>query len=428
MAFYVVETIEQLNALHEKHYDRIFIEPIYFNNRTHPSLNDISLLYLKPLDISDKGYMLCLNHNESLSLPPSIVKDVLSKYKEVYVRDRKSLIYFYPYSNIIDISFNAPEFPDPKSGVYDYFYHKHGDVANINTAIPLVKHYEKCELIYNKINKYCIKPHNNTFNNRLINVFFAIERNGVKIDKSVFNRFYELNNDIHSLKEDTLYTHYNLYTTTGRPANSFNGINFGALIKDNGCRASFTANNDYLVEIDINSYHPTLAAQLIDFDLKDETPYQYFSREASIDISEAKILMFRQLYGGIYKEYQHIEYFKLIQEYQNKLWETFNKDGSIKCPISERMLYNTLPDMNAPKLFNYLLQNMETSTNVLILWDVIKLLKGKQTKIVLTTYDSFLFDYHKKDNILEELKQIFTKHKLKTKLTHGINYDEMSLI
>ena len=48
--------------------------------------------------------------------------------------------------------------------------------------------------------------------------------------------------------------------------------------------------------------------------------------------------------------------------------------------------------MNPQKLFNYVLQNLETSTNVLILWDIFCLLKGKKTKLVLYTYDSFLLD------------------------------------
>ena len=48
--------------------------------------------------------------------------------------------------------------------------------------------------------------------------------------------------------------------------------------------------------------------------------------------------------------------------------------------------------MNPQKLFNYILQNLETSTNVLILWDILCILRGYKTKLVLYTYDSFLLD------------------------------------
>ena len=52
-------------------------------------------------------------------------------------------------------------------------------------------------------------------------------------------------------------------------------------------------------------------------------------------------------------------------------------------------------DMKPQKLFNYVLQNLETSTNVLILWEILKLLRGKKTRLVLYTYDAFLFDLDK---------------------------------
>jgi hypothetical protein len=243
--------------------------------------------------------------------------------------------------------------------------------------------------------------------------------------KDVFDQFFKPNNELFSIQDNTIYTQYNLYTTTGRPSNSFNGINFAALKKDDGCREAFIPENDCFIEIDINAYHPTLAAHLVDYDFGDETPYQYFAKEAGIEIDEAKILMFRQLYGGIYKEYQHIEYFQLIQKHTDKLWNEFKTNGFIECPISGHKLTNSIKEMNPQKLFNYTLQNLETSTNVLILWDIMMLLKGKVSKIVLYTYDSILIDYCEDDDILEEIQQAFTKYNLRTKTTKGHNYGNM---
>jgi hypothetical protein len=259
-------------------------------------------------------------------------------------------------------------------------------------------------------------------------VFFSIERNGIKTNQDVFNKFFESNNDTFSIHDNTIHTQYNLHTTTGRPSNSFNGINFAALKKEDGCREAFIPENDYFVEIDISAYHPTLAAQLVGYSFEDETPYQYFAREANIEIDEAKILMFRQLYGGIYKEYQHIPYFQLIQKHVDKLWEMFQTDGFIECPISDHKLTKEIKDLNPQKLFNYTLQNLETSTNVLILWDIVKVLKSKPTKIVLYTYDAILIDYNEEDNTLEQINQVFKKYNLKTKMTKCSNYGTMSTI
>jgi hypothetical protein len=69
---------------------------------------------------------------------------------------------------------------------------------------------------------------------------------------------------------------------------------------------------------------------------------------------------------------------------------------------------------------------LETSNNVIILWDIIKLLKGKSTKIVLYTYDSILLDYKTADNTLEDIKNVFKKYKLKIKTTTGKNYGDMA--
>jgi hypothetical protein len=79
--------------------------------------------------------------------------------------------------------------------------------------------------------------------------------------------------------------------------------------------------------------------------------------------------------------------------------------------------------MNPQKLLNYVLQNLETSQNILILWDMCKILRKKNTKLVLYVYDSFLFDVDKTEkNILYEILDIFSKYKLNVKIKKGINY------
>ena len=42
---------------------------------------------------------------------------------------------------------------------------------------------------------------------------------------------------------------------------------------------------------------------------------------------------------------------------------------------------------------------IETENNMKVLDDLLPVLKGKKTKIVLYSYDSFLFDFHKEDGI-----------------------------
>ena len=83
-----------------------------------------------------------------------------------------------------------------------------------------------------------------------------------------------------------------------------------------------------------------------------------------------------------------------------------------------------MDNMNPQKLLNYVLQNLETANNVLILWDIFKVLRGKNTKLVLYVYDSFLFDVDESEtDMLEKINNIFKEFKLNTKSKKGKNYN-----
>ena len=250
-------------------------------------------------------------------------------------------------------------------------------------------------------------------------VFNAIERNGLQVDPDLFKKYF--NQDL----GDKVYTQYNYRTTTTRPSNRFGGINFAALNKENGTRKTFIPKNDKLVEIDISAYHPTLASSLIHYSFDDRDIHASFAKMYGVDYKKSKELTFKQLYGGVFDQYKHLEFFQKIQSFIDELWNNFQTKGFIECPISKyKFEKEKLEDMRPQKLFNYLLQNLETSKNVIILWDIIKILKNKQTKLVLYTYDAFLLDFKiDEKNILKQILNVFEKHKLKTKITHGISYD-----
>lgn len=81
--------------------------------------------------------------------------------------------------------------------------------------------------------------------------------------------------------------------------------------------------------------------------------------------------------------------------------------------------------MNSQKLFNYVIQNLETSRNVVILKKVLGFLKDKKTKAVLYTYDAILFDYSKEDGkeTLMELENLLSEtNKYPVKMKYGKDY------
>jgi hypothetical protein len=57
MAFYLVETLDQLKTFYNMGYKQAFVEVIPYNDNLHPMLNKTSLVYIKPLDEKgEKGY------------------------------------------------------------------------------------------------------------------------------------------------------------------------------------------------------------------------------------------------------------------------------------------------------------------------------------------------------------------------------------
>ena len=152
--------------------------------------------------------------------------------------------------------------------------------------------------------------------------------------------------------------------------------------------------------------------------------YKTFAELYKVDYKKAKELTFKQLYGGVFKEYKELEFFKKIEEYVSGMWHLFDVQGYIECPVS-RFVYTKegLDNMNPQKLFNYLLQNMETSTNTLILWDIFCILRGNKTQIVLYTYDSILIDYKEgEEEVLGNIRKVFEKYKLNIKEIEGYDY------
>jgi hypothetical protein len=423
--FWIIENKEQLETFYLNEYKEVFVEIIPFHNNIHPVLNDVSLIYIRPLT-DTKGYIICVDHSETLSVGETYIKRLLQQLDTIYVRDKKSFLYYFQLNKVIDVS-SIKHVETPKLPIFDLFYRQQPNKVDINRIIPIVKHYEVCENIYNQLEQVLKspKPEYLKFYNKGALAFFGIEKNGVKVDLNKFYKFYEPNNELYSISGNTIYTQYNLNTTTRRPSNSFNGVNFAALNKDNSSRASLISSNNEFIEIDISAYHPTLAGHLINYTFDNPDIHSEFAKMYGVSYAEAKELTFKQLYGGIFKEYQHLEFFQKIQSYIDKQWKLFNEQGYIEAPISKyRFEKDKLDKMNPQKLFNYILQNMETSVNIQILLKIHKILLGKYSKIVLYTYDSFLIDWDEdEEDELEQIKDIFKEMNLSIKINRGKNYD-----
>jgi len=420
MSFYLIETNEQLKNFHLGGYEDIFIEIIPYSYKEHPSQNEISLIYIRPWQ-APKGYIVAISHSESLVCDISHVSRVILGIKTVYVKDRKEFLNYFPLPNVIDLTMDFPDFKIEYTKAHKWLSQKYPDKKDINRIIPIVKHYEYCEKLFDLLQSQKNKEFNGFLNNTASIVFSAIERNGIKVDKEKFEKSF------HPIDSDYVYTQYNFKTVTTRPSNSFKGVNYAALNKKNKDRECFIPRNDTFIELDISGYHPTLLGKLINYKFDNGGVHESFAKMYGTNYEQAKKITFKQMYGEIFEEYKDLEFFKGMTKFIDELWDKFQTEGYIECPISKHRFYrDKLDNMNPQKLLSYHLQRLETSLNVLMLWDILKLMVGKKSVLVLYVYDSILIDYNESEKeLLEDIKNVFTKNKLKIKTTRGLSYGEM---
>ena len=419
--YWLVEDEEQLNVLINSSYKKAFIEVIPFNDTIHPVQNHVSLVYIRPIEAS-KGFMVCITHSECLNALNTRIIDLLNKFETLYCRDKKEILHYFPIKTLYDVTPPPHTYIRPTTQTHDLYYRQHKDNPELNLIIPIVKHYELCETIFRdlkaNINREKTK-YDEFFNSKVSVVFNAIERSGIRIHNETFEKYF------HPVEGEYVNTQFNLKTTTTRPSNKFKNVNYAALNKENGCRKSFIPRNNRFVEIDISAYHPSLSARLIDYDFAGVDIHAHFASLYGVDYKKSKELTFKQLYGGVFENYKDLEFFQKIEKYVGELWSKFQSDGFVECKVSGyRYEKENLDNMNPQKLFNYILQNMETSVNVLVLWDIFRILRGYKTKLVLYTYDSFLFDFDEgEEDVLWKIREVFIKYQLNIKEIEGYDYN-----
>ena len=357
-----------------------------------------------------------------MQVPTSKVLDWLKTINTIYTLDRKAFNYFYHGTNTNTL----PGIKHKTSQAINYFSRRHYNDPDLGNIIPVVKHYEDCEKIAEELLKEIPTYTSDEFRKEAEDIFWNIERNGLKITDSIED-YFKIERPFLSLYNNYILTQYNLKNITGRPSNNFNSINFAALTKDNGCRSVFIPRNEVFMEIDLVAYHPTLISKLVNYQSPTGDIYEDFGQVYGMDRKEAKGLVFKQLYGNVFDEYRDFEFFKLTTAYIEKTWNKYQTQGYVEGVYGKYTFkQEELLNMNPQKLFNYLIQNYETVNNIMLLKDIFKILEGRKSKIVLYTYDAILLDLSKEDkDAIRKIVNIFKEEGLRITMNVGNNYNAL---
>ena len=415
----IIENKKQLKEFIKsyKSEDSIII-PIPCDNNKHSAKTKLSLLYVQLL--SGNEFILPFNHSETMNIELPNLETNTKKY----TYDRKDLNNFITLDNVIDVNLmnymntgHPLDLEQTDTNAHNFLNMRYYKKENINTIIPVLKHLEKCrkisQLLKDTIEKYN-QYVNMSYNNEVLDNLTYIESNGLQTTTEL------------------VYSEYNVYTSTGRPSNRFGGTNFAALNKSDGSRKPYISRfkNGVLVEMDYDAYHLRLIADKVNYDFPDGSVHEHMSKLYNVDYEEAKRLSFQYLYGHLPQEViQMNPYFSKVYDYIRDLWKEYNSKEFIVSDIYNRRIYKkNLSDMNANKLFNYTIQLMETESNMRVLTKLIPKIKDDKSKLILYSYDSFLFDFNMEDGLdyLKKVKEILEQDsKFPVKVSWGLNYHEM---
>ena len=416
----IIEKNNQLdNFLLKNDSQDCFIIPILSDVNLHPLQNSLCAIYIKIVGGEER--MLCFNHGETLKLNSKKLLD-LDKLGRKFVRDKKQLNHIVKLDDVVDVNLqyymnkNEPlEWEELSTNTHDYFHRVMWKMKNTNRIIPILKHLELCREQVRMLEKYYELPIHEDYNNEIIDNLSFVEGSGLRRG------------------DDMVFSEYNLYTSTGRPSNRFGGINFAALNKKDESRKPYKSRfqDGILVEFDYDAYHLRLIGHILDYKFPKGSVHEHMSEfYGDVDYETSKSTSFQYLYGRIPQQVIDTNpFFSRVNKYINEIWGEFNRGDFIKSNIYNKRIYKkNLQAMNRNKLFNYMIQLLETENNMKVMTQLIPFLKDKQSKLILYSYDSFLFDFKLTDGLdfLKSVKQILEQDGVfPTKSSKGLNYHEM---
>lgn len=447
----MIETREDYRNFLEKNYkDDLFLHIVLCDDVVHPVKSSPCVVFVQNFR-TDELFCVAFDHQDSPSVValPEFIDDISKFDGRFFVLDKKSFIQQIPIKKVLDVNLGLHLKNDKILNLVDFETTAHRFIRQnyytypvLNKVVPLVKHQEMVSNLYLKIkNIYKSLIFNEKYflsiNGPIIETLADVEKNGIFVDREKFKKHFEI--DVG--ERNSVFSQYNIYTSTGRPSNRFGGVNYAALQKDDGSRECFVsrfADEGTMVLIDYSAFHPRIICELTNFKLGlDVDFYRYIAKLCfkkqivdEQDVSDAKALTFRQLYGGVEEEYSHVQFFYNLKGFIDSHWKEYQEQGYTTTPIFGRKI-SEVSEAKPNKLFNYILQATETEIAVPILGKVNNFLYSKLSKPIIYTYDSILFDVHidELDTIKKDVVEIMMDgNRFPIKCYVGKSYAHLSQI
>jgi hypothetical protein len=380
----------------------------------------------------DELYVLPTQHADSLTIKVSDVKSILNTNGKKWVFQKKKILHSLHISvNLYDVDSEyfirtgeVIDYETPLNPLLSTLTHK-GYRDDLIQSIPLMKIVEVIEPQFLKY--YSNNSDSNTYqwyNETFIPTLSEMEGYGIRVDgKKFVDRWNQATK--HLTDDNLVYTEYNPFTVTGRPSNRHGGVNYAALNKTDGSRECFVSDGIFL-QMDYNAYHPRLIGKLIKFNMPDGNVHEWLAEQYGCDVNEGKGITFQLLYGGIDATFRQIPYLNAVADYIDELWIETQKWGYLQTKY-RRIPLSWIEGANPQKVFNYLLQALETEMNIDKMRKILDYIRDSGIGFSLYTYDSFLFDVptNVDKNKIKDLKEIIEDGGFPIKASWGLDYGKV---
>jgi len=447
----MIETENDLNRfLEENQQGDWFLHIVPESHDSHSAVSKMSVLFILNL-LTGKDYYFAYNHPDSHpQFEKFIFRGIFQAPNRKWALDKKAFEQTTGFQNISDVNlvawmrdnetFELSEYTTP---AHHLIYRNASGHEKLNLAVPLMKHKEMftdlATDMADVVRGYEPDVAFTRFNDLIIGTLGELEKQGIFVDRQLFNDRYKIDPGPNGM----VWSHYNVYTSTGRPSNSYKGVNYAALNQSDGTRKCFRSRygkDGCIVVLDYTSFHPRIVSRLVKHDVPvDVDIYAYLAKlyfhkkeVDETDVKNSKALTFRQFYGGIEDKYLHIKYLSSIKHFTEEQWDFFNANGHVLTPFFKRRITTKhLSQPDPPKVFNYILQATEGELSIPKVRAVLDYLTGKYTKAILYTYDAVLYDFYKPEGMetIQDLKRIMSfDGKFPMKAYMGDTYDDVKLI
>jgi hypothetical protein len=245
------------------------------------------------------------------------------------------------------------------------------------------------------------------------------------------NVFYEIEKNEILVGDERKKQNYMWYTATSRPSNAWNNFNFSALNKKDGTRNKIHSRFEggKIVQFDYDAFHIKLLAKILDYKF-DYHPYEQIKAELGMDgeYDAFKTRVFQNIYGRITSDFIQHPFFQRVQVVIDQLWEGYEKDGYVDSHFYGK-LFRGIQDPTPNKVFNYILQSLETEYNVKKIKNVLPVINDKKSIFSMYLYDAFVFDIHPdEENLINLLKNIFETDGMTVKVYAGDDFGAIKRI